>query len=69
MIEYWRRKFGFLPVALADDALGELDMERKERFWSVLDDDLQIIATGTQLPQSTDGGGWKTIEVDAGTFR
>jgi DNA replication and repair protein RecF len=68
MIEYWRRKFGFLPVALADDALGELDTDRKERFWSVLDEDLQIIATGTQLPQSIDGGSWKTIEVDSGTF-
>lgn len=69
MIEYWRRRFGFLPVALADDALGELDTERKERFWSVLDEDLQIIATGTQVPQSSDGRAWKTIEVEAGSFR
>ncbi len=69
MIEYWRRRFGFLPVALADDALGELDTERRERFWSVLDEDLQIIATGTQLPQSSDARSWKTIEVDDGCFR
>lgn len=69
MIEYWRRRFGFLPVALADDALGELDTDRKERFWSVLDEDLQIIATGTQLPHSNDGRAWKTIEVEAGEFR
>ena len=69
MIEYWRRQFGFLPVALADDALGELDTDRRDRFWSVLDEDLQIVATGTQLPTEGSGSPWKAIEVDEGQFR
>lgn len=68
MIEYWRRQFGFLPVALADDALGELDTDRRDRFWSVLDEDLQIVATGTQLPTKGNGTSWKAIEVEAGAF-
>ncbi len=69
IIEYWKSEFGFMPVALADDALSELDAKRKDRFWSVLDAELQIIATGTQLPASSRSNDWKRIEVSDGTFR
>ena len=68
IIAFWRRRFGFLPVALADDALGELDSQRSDRFWSILDDDLQLIATGTRLPATSDSNEWKTIEVKNGRF-
>lgn len=69
IIEYWQTHFGILPVALADDALGELDSKRKDRFWSILDENLQIIATGTQVPSSSDKVNWQTIEIVGGAFR
>lgn len=68
IIEFWQSHFGFRPVALADDALGELDSKRRDRFWSVLDKKLQIIATGTQPPSSSEKGDWRIIEVSNGIF-
>ncbi len=69
IIEYWRVQFGFLPVALADDALSELDSSRRDRFWRTLDPQLQIVATGTQLPNTDGSQDWKAIEVQNGVFR
>ena len=68
IIEFWQSRFGFRPVALADDALGELDQQRRDRFWSVLDKDLQIIATGTQLPSPGEKDDWRIVEVSKGNF-
>ena len=68
IIEFWQSRFGFRPVALADDALGELDQQRRDRFWSVLDKNLQIIATGTQLPSPVEKDDWRIVEVSKGNF-
>lgn len=38
------------PIVLADDVLGELDPDRRRRFWSAMDSDVQLFATGTVLP-------------------
>ncbi len=69
IIEFWQSRFGFRPVALADDALGELDQQRRDRFWSVLDKNLQIIATGTQRPSRAEKDDWRIIEVSRGNFK
>ncbi len=69
IIEFWQNRFGFRPVALADDALGELDSSRRNRFWSVLDKDLQIIATGTRPPSSEEKDDWRMVEVSDGEFK
>lgn len=66
IIESWRQKIGENPVVLADDILGELDPERRERFWQAMDPDLQLFATGTQLPSASKD--WLVYEVDAGCF-
>lgn len=63
-----RARSGIAPLVLADDVLGELDPVRRARFWSVLDADLQLFATGTALP-GDDRGGWTVIEVAGGGFR
>jgi len=42
------------PVLLVDDVLGELDPQRKAGFWQACPHDLQIIATGTELPGDAD---------------
>lgn len=63
---YWRGHFGFVPVALADDALAELDGKRRREFWRVLDDDMQVVATGTELPSDAAAGDWKVFEVAEG---
>src|SRR5262249_38226976 len=58
---------GVGPVLLADDVLGELDPERRRRFWSAIDPKSQIIATGTRHPES-DLGSWQTFVVADGGF-
>jgi DNA replication and repair protein RecF len=62
-----RVRRGVGPVVLADDVLGELDPVRRARFWAALDDDLQVLATGTALP-ADDGRAWDVVQVRAGTF-
>ncbi len=70
---WFQEKSGVRPVLLADDVLGELDPGRRARFWSVLDPQSQVIATGTRLP-ATAGlpdaalGDWQVFEVADGTF-
>lgn len=64
---YFKAKGGVTPVLLCDDVLGELDPVRRERFWASLEDDPQVIATGTSLP--ADAGGWQVLEVEGGSVR
>jgi DNA replication and repair protein RecF len=64
---WFHEKSGVRPVLLADDVLGELDPGRRARFWSTLDAESQIIATGTHLPDA-DLGTWQVFEVSGGAF-
>ncbi len=62
-----RLRSGIAPLVLADDVLGELDPVRRARFWSVLDPDLQLFATGTTMPE--DGAReWAVLNVAGGVF-
>lgn len=61
---YFKAKGGVTPVLLCDDVLGELDPVRRDRFWASLEDDPQVIATGTSLP--ADAGGWQVLRVENG---
>ncbi|MDQ8185199.1 DNA replication and repair protein RecF [Pelagicoccus sp. SDUM812002] len=67
-IAYWRECFGVCPVLLIDDVLGELDPERRERFWNALDEGIQLIATGTELPNCSSGSDWLVYHVEDGSF-
>jgi DNA replication and repair protein RecF len=69
-----RARTGVAPLVLADDVLGELDPRRRQQFWSVMDPDVQLFATGTSVPETvtnTDGGGpgrLEIFEVNGGKF-
>jgi len=60
-------KSGVAPLILADDVLGELDPERRAGFWAALQNDWQVIATGTRLPES-DRDAWEIFTVANGSF-
>ncbi len=64
---WFHRRSGVRPVLLADDVLGELDAERRVRFWSALDPESQVIATGTRRPGAALGE-WQVFSVAAGAF-
>ena len=68
-LAYWREHFDMVPVLLVDDVLGELDPGRRKRFWTVLEEGVQLIATGTELPKSDISGSWRVFEVNSGEFR
>ncbi|NEQ70207.1 MAG: DNA replication and repair protein RecF [Symploca sp. SIO2D2] len=68
IIRYWQQTLKVSPVVLADDVLGELDSQRRKRFWQTMDPQLQFIATGTQLPEDGDQGDWKIYRVSSGCF-
>jgi DNA replication and repair protein RecF len=55
------------PVLLTDDVLGELDGDRRSRFWSILDPQAQVIATGTRPPAPALGA-WQLFSVADGAF-
>jgi DNA replication and repair protein RecF len=57
------------PIVLADDVLGELDSERRERFWCHLESDTQVIASGTGIPEPAKKGSWRIFHTEAGRFR
>jgi DNA replication and repair protein RecF len=68
---WFREKSGIRPILLADDVLGELDAGRRRRFWSAIDPESQVIATGTHLPIAGDElagtyGEWQVFDVAAG---
>jgi len=65
---WFHEKSGVRPVLLADDVLGELDPERRRHFWSAIDAESQVMATGTGLPDATLGA-WQIFEVKDGEFR
>ena len=56
------------PIVLLDDILGELDDDRKARFWNVFDHGCQVFASGTSLPNNRPGMKWQIFEVNAGKF-
>ena len=62
---WFQEKSGVRPVLLADDVLGELDPARRRRFWSAIDPESQVIATGTSLPDA-ELGTWQIFEVADG---
>ncbi len=68
IVAYWRERFGFAPVILADDTLSELDPRRRQRFWESIDSDLQVIATGTEFPNGEERGDWLVYEANNGTY-
>lgn len=58
---------GIMPIVLADDVLGELDSIRKERFWSALPSEIQLLATATQTLEDTHRN-WAHWNVQSGNF-
>jgi len=62
---YFKKKSGITPVLLCDDVLGELDPERRKKFWASLEGEPQTIATGTSLPPA-DGTVWQVFNVEQG---
>ena len=62
-----KEALGLAPVLLADDVLGELDSHRQAGFWRTCPPEFQIIATGTELPNSSED--WHVWEVAEGRFR
>jgi DNA replication and repair protein RecF len=64
---WFHQRSGVRPVLLADDVLGELDPPRRRRFWSAIDPESQVIATGTRLPDA-ELGMWQVFEVAGGDF-
>jgi DNA replication and repair protein RecF len=61
---FYQERLGLTPVILADDVLGELDPVRRLGFWRTCPKNMQIIATGTELPP--DAEDWTVSKVDAG---
>lgn len=68
---YLREQTGIQPVLLADDVLGELDPQRRRRFWAGMGETSapahQILATGT-TPPDAELGAWQLFEVRGGGF-
>lgn len=62
---YFKAKSGVTPVLLCDDVLGELDPERRGKFWLSLEGEPQVIATGTSLP-AADNTAWQVLKVENG---
>jgi len=62
----FQERLGVAPVLLADDVLGELDPHRKAGFWRACPPELQIIATGTELPEAS--AEWAIWGVAQGQF-
>ena len=58
---FYRQQLGLVPVLLADDVLGELDPIRRQGFWRACPEDLQVVATGTELPAEPEM--WSICEV------
>lgn len=63
---YLKQERKVLPVILADDILGQLDQDTRQRFWSLIDSRQQIFATGTEEPKSQNV--WELWGVKTGVF-
>jgi len=61
---FYRERLGVTPVLLADDVLGELDPVRRQGFWRACPQDLQIVATGTELPNDPEN--WTVFRIEGG---
>ena len=66
-MNYFHQRSGIQPVLLADDVLGELDPDRRRRFWERIGPERQVIATGTTLPDA-ELGHWQVFKVEGGRF-
>lgn len=66
-VSFFRARSGVEPLLLADDVLGELDPDRRRRFWATLGESRQVIATGTSLPDA-ELGAWAIFRVSGGAF-
>lgn len=64
----FRRVLGITPVVLADDVLNELDGRRRKLFWDALEEQVQVLATGTHRPAGDRPGGWQWWGVCDGGF-
>ena len=64
---YFHVRRAVQPVLLADDVLGELDPQRRRRFWDAVPPNAQVLATGTTLPDAQLGR-WQVFTVSAGAF-
>jgi len=64
-VEFFRSALKQIPVLLADDIVNELDPARRRAFWGGIPEGAQLIATGTELPQSE---GWQVFSVAGGAF-
>ena len=64
---WFQEQSGVRPVLLCDDVLGELDPARRRRFWSAIDHESQVIATGTSAPDA-ELGTWQVFKVTEGDF-
>jgi DNA replication and repair protein RecF len=62
---YFKKHSAIEPVLLCDDVLGELDPERRRKFWASLDGQPQVVATGTSLPEA-EAGTWQVLRVVEG---
>lgn len=67
--EYFYKNTQTLPILLADDILGQLDAERRKRFWDAVPPHSQIISTGTAVENWGLMAGWKLFEVVEGKYR
>jgi DNA replication and repair protein RecF len=62
---YFQAQGGVTPVLLCDDVLGELDPERRGKFWDAIEGEPQVIASGTSPPPA---GGWQVLRVAGGNI-
>ena len=67
-ITYTRQQTGVLPLIVADDILGEFDPERRFHFWSALREEMQVFASGTEMPTKSRRN-WNTFKVSKGSFQ
>ncbi len=65
--DWFEKRSSVKPILLADDVVGELDPRRRERFWSAIAPEVQVLATGTEIPQGI-GAEWQVLKVEKGQF-
>jgi len=68
VVEYWKTLHGISPVLVVDDVLVELDRGRRRRFWEIVDPELQVLASGTELPREESPADWLVYRTEGGRF-